>query len=98
MQRLPEVAMLTEQLGEAEELLMVPNEGLIAHALISRAEALPMVWRLTAALSSAITAGLENPQWCRLVRGAVRVLRANDRHPCYRTIVVLSAPIQGTRA
>jgi Methyltransferase domain len=86
----PDVATLTKHLSDGGELLVARNEGLIAHALISRAEALPILWRLTASLSSALTAGLENPQWRVFTRTMVRLLRANDRHPAYRTIAILS--------
>lgn len=86
----PEVGTLVEHLSDGGELLLVPNESLTAHALISRAEALPILWRLTAALSSALAAGLEHPRWAATARRVVTLLRTNDRLPAYRTIAILS--------
>ena len=86
----PEVATLTEHLGEDGELVLVANEALIAHALVSRVEALPVLWRLTAALSSALVAGLENPRWGAAARRMVALLRVDGRLPAYRTIAILS--------
>ncbi len=86
----PEVATLTEHLGEDGELVLVANEALTAHALVSRVEALPVLWRLTTALSSVLVACLENPRRRAAARRLVALLRADDRLPAYRTIAILS--------
>lgn len=86
----PETTSLTEHLREHGELLLVANEGLIAHAFVSRVEALPVLGRLTILLSSGLTAGLQSRRWAVAARRIVKVLRAVDRPPAYRTIAILS--------
>jgi hypothetical protein len=86
----PEIATLTEHLDGEGKLVLVANEALTAHALISRVEALPVLWRLTTALSSVLAAGLEHPRWGIAARRMVTLLRADDRLPVYRTITILS--------
>jgi cyclopropane fatty-acyl-phospholipid synthase-like methyltransferase len=86
----PDIETLTEHLSEEGELVLVANESLTAHALVSRVEALPVLWRLTTALASALAPGLENPRWGAAARRMVALLRADDRLPAYRTIAILS--------
>jgi SAM-dependent methyltransferase len=85
----PAVSDLTRELTDHGQLALYANESLRTHALVSRLEATPIVWRLTNLLSSVLAAGLKSARWAAASRRALSLLRA-DQDPSYRTIAVLS--------